>query len=50
MLADPATCPHDDVADATTWGEWAHGTEKGICVDCGTHLVRKPDSDWQPTA
>lgn len=50
MHLQPSDCPHDDVAETITWGEAARGIERGICVDCGTHLARKPDGDWQPAA
>lgn len=48
MKHRPADCPHDDVTDVTTWGEQAAGVERGICVDCGLHLARDTNDDWEP--
>lgn len=48
MRKRPADCPHDDVTDTTTWGDLGRGVERGLCVDCGLHLVRDANDDWEP--
>lgn len=43
-------CTHENVADTTTWGQAAEGTDTGICQDCYTHVQRPYNTDekWQP--
>lgn len=43
-MTDPE-CTHENVADTTTYGQAAEGTDTGICQDCGRHVQRAYGSD-----